>query len=145
MSTATRLFALSGPTITANSGFLVLGQNELIDIPVPVFLIEHPRGLVLFDTGLAPEAWEDDPRAVYGDLLDGLQIQFPPENSLERQFARYGFDFDDVTHVIVSHSHKDHTGVFISSRKPSCSCPKRTSGMPFGRIKPTNVSSDAKT
>jgi N-acyl homoserine lactone hydrolase len=110
MSTATRLFALSGPTITANSGFLVLGQNELIDIPVPVFLIEHPRGLVLFDTGLAPEAWEDDPRAVYGDLLDGLQIQFPPENSLERQFARYGFDFDDVTHVIVSHSHKDHTG-----------------------------------
>jgi glyoxylase-like metal-dependent hydrolase (beta-lactamase superfamily II) len=37
-------------------------------------------------------------------------MQFPPENSLERQFARYGFDFGDVTHVIVSHSHMDHTG-----------------------------------
>jgi len=110
MSTATRMFALSGATITASSAYVILGTNDLVRTPNPVFLIEHPRGLVLFDTGMAPEAWETDPRDIYGDMMDLLQLDLPPENSLARQFAKYGFDFSDVTHVIVSHSHMDHTG-----------------------------------
>jgi len=109
MTTAKRLLALDGATITLDSGFLVMGGRDQITAPCPVFLIEHSRGLVLFDTGIAPEAW-DDPRAVYGDLMDVLQLGLPADNRLDRQLANHGFTPDDVTHVVVSHGHFDHTG-----------------------------------
>jgi glyoxylase-like metal-dependent hydrolase (beta-lactamase superfamily II) len=109
MTTAKRLVALDGATITIDSGFLVLGGQGPLAAPCPVFLIEHSRGLVLFDTGVAPEAW-DDPQAVYGDLLDVCRLELPPDNRLDRQLANHGFRPDDVTHVVVSHGHWDHTG-----------------------------------
>ena len=110
MTTANRMFALDGAQIIIDSQWLVFGENSKITAPCPVFLIEHSRGLVLFDTGVAPEAW-DDPVAVYGQgLLDVCNLQLPPENRLDRQLANFGFKPSDVTHVVVSHGHWDHTG-----------------------------------
>jgi len=109
MTTANRLLALDGATITIDSGFLVLGGQGPLAAPCPVFLIEHARGLVLFDTGVAPQAW-DDARSVYGDLLDVCRLELPPANRLDRQLANHGFTPEDVTHVVISHGHWDHTG-----------------------------------
>ncbi|MCE0765059.1 N-acyl homoserine lactonase family protein [Pseudonocardia kujensis] len=109
MTTAKRLIPLAGGSITLDSGFLVMGGKEEITAPCPVFLIEHSRGLVLFDTGMAPDAWED-PRGVYGDLMDTLKLTLPAENRLDRQLANHGFTPADVTHVVISHGHFDHTG-----------------------------------
>jgi glyoxylase-like metal-dependent hydrolase (beta-lactamase superfamily II) len=109
MTTAKRLLALENATITLESGLIVLMTQGPITVPCPIYLIEHSRGLVLFDTGVAPESWED-PRAVYGGLLDAFQLDTPPENRIDRQLANYGFKPEDVTHVVVSHSHFDHTG-----------------------------------
>jgi glyoxylase-like metal-dependent hydrolase (beta-lactamase superfamily II) len=109
MTTASRLLALAGASITLDTGLIVMGGHGPVSVPCPVFLIEHPRGLVLFDTGVAPESW-DDPRGVYGGLLDVFHLETPQENRLDRQLARHGFSPADVTHVVVSHSHFDHTG-----------------------------------
>jgi N-acyl homoserine lactone hydrolase len=108
-STANRLWPLSGASTTLDLGYVVLGQSGSVTHPVPAFLVEHERGLVLFDTGVAPEAW-DDPRAVYPEISDHLRLVCPPENRLDLQIRKCGFGLDDVTHVIVSHSHFDHTG-----------------------------------
>jgi hypothetical protein len=35
------------------AGFLA-GETGRLRVPIPCFLIEHPRGLVLFDSGLHP-------------------------------------------------------------------------------------------
>ncbi|MEV6062873.1 N-acyl homoserine lactonase family protein [Nocardia asteroides] len=109
MTTAIRLHPLAGANFTLDKGLIVLGHSGPISVPIPAFLIEHERGVVLFDTGVAPEAW-DDPRAVYGPLLDVFALDCPPENRLETQLARCGFTPADVTHVVISHSHFDHTG-----------------------------------
>lgn len=106
---ATRLWALDGATFTLDSGILVVHAEGEVTIPVPTFLIEHPKGLVLFDTGIVPEA-ADDPRAVYGDQADHIQIAFTQEQRVDRQIEAAGFRVDQVTHVLVSHSHFDHTG-----------------------------------
>jgi glyoxylase-like metal-dependent hydrolase (beta-lactamase superfamily II) len=106
---AKRLWALDGATLTLDSGILVVGGQGQVTVPVPTFLIEHPRGLVLFDTGLVPDA-ATDPHAVYGALADDAQIAMTPEQRVDKQIQALGYRTEDVAHVLVSHSHFDHTG-----------------------------------
>jgi N-acyl homoserine lactone hydrolase len=104
-----RLWALDSPTFTLDAGTLMYGLTGELTIPLPAYLIEHPRGLVLFDTGLVPAA-HDDPYAVYGDLATFTKLDTRPDQRLDRQLAALGYKTSDVTHVIASHSHLDHTG-----------------------------------
>lgn len=107
---ALRLWALDSPTLTVESETLLYGTSGLVTIPVPSFLIEHPRGLVLFDTGLHPDA-VTDPEKVYGaELAPLLGIGGTEAQRLDRQLEALGYGLGDVTHVISSHGHFDHTG-----------------------------------
>lgn len=107
--TAKRLCALDGAKVTIDRGILVVGGTGDLRIPIPTYVIEHTRGLVLFDTGMAPEAVED-PAGTYGDLADFLKLEFSDELRVDKQLEANGYRPSDVTHVIVSHSHLDHTG-----------------------------------
>ena len=107
--TATKLWALDGAKFTLDRSILVVGGTGEIHIPVPTYLIQHPRGLVLFDTGIAPSAVED-PEGTYGELASLVGLDFSAEMRVDRQIEAVGFSASDVTHVIVSHSHFDHTG-----------------------------------
>jgi N-acyl homoserine lactone hydrolase len=108
--TASRLWALEGPTFTLGADFLVLHEKGDVTIPVPCFLIEHPRGLVLFDTGIIPEASED-PLSVYSaETLEFNHLRYAPHQRVDRQIESLGFEVTDVGHVVVSHLHDDHTG-----------------------------------
>lgn len=109
MGKARRMWALDGATLTLDSGILVVGEAGTVTIPVPTFLIEHSRGLVLVDTGLDPRA-ADDAHAVYGGLADDAGIAFRPEQRVDRQIEAIGYKLTDVKHVICSHTHFDHTG-----------------------------------
>lgn len=110
-STATRLWALDSPTFTLDNGILMVGAQGTATIPMPAYLIEHPRGLVLFDTGLDPAA-ADDPEGVYGPLAEHLGLRFTREQRLDNQIEALGYRLSDVTHVVASHSHFDHSGGF---------------------------------
>jgi N-acyl homoserine lactone hydrolase len=107
--TCKRLWALDSPTFTVQAHTLLYGLEGQLTIPMPAYLIEHPRGLVLFDTGLVPAAM-DDPFAVYGELASLTGIQASPELRLDRQIEALGYRTSDVTHVIASHLHFDHAG-----------------------------------
>ena len=57
---ARRMWALPGAVfVVPQSSLMVGGSDEIIEVPVPSFLIEHPRGLVLYDTGSHPRVAED--------------------------------------------------------------------------------------
>lgn len=107
--TANRMWVLAGATMTLDKGIMVVGASGEVTIPTPSFLVEHPRGLVLFDTGLSPEAVAD-PEGVYGPLAAAVGLHFTEELQLEAQLADAGFKTSDVTHVVISHSHFDHIG-----------------------------------
>ncbi|MEX5634024.1 N-acyl homoserine lactonase family protein [Parafrankia sp. FMc2] len=106
---ATKMWALHGPTMTLDAGIVMVGGAGTVTIPDPCYVIRHPRGLVLFDTGLAPEA-QQDPVAVYGDLALHVGMNFPEDQKLDNQLAAIGFGLRDITHVVCSHTHLDHTG-----------------------------------
>lgn len=69
-----------------------------ITIPILMFLIDHPKGLVLFDTGVDTDA-EGDPF-----------LEVEPERRIDRQMRRLGHEPGDVKYVVMSHLHMDHVG-----------------------------------
>lgn len=78
-------------------------------VPTPVYLIEHPDGLVVFDAGLNPE-FAGDPVAGYGAMAERLNMDFQQQHTIEAQLGDLGFALGDVTHVVASHLHFDHAG-----------------------------------
>jgi N-acyl homoserine lactone hydrolase len=62
------------------------------------FLIEHPDGVILVDTGVG-----------FGnDFID--ELYRPASTTLEAVLAEHGLEFDDVVAVVNSHLHFDHCG-----------------------------------
>lgn len=107
--TARKLWALEGGYISEQRGSLVLGESGPVVLPCPSFLVEHARGLVLIDTGIAPAA-VGDPHAAYGSFADEVGISLSAEQCVDKQIEAIGFKVADVTHVIMTHLHWDHTG-----------------------------------
>ncbi|MEN3316042.1 MAG: N-acyl homoserine lactone hydrolase [Acidimicrobiaceae bacterium] len=71
-------------------------------IPIPGWVIEHPDGLVLYDTGFDPTA----------DAVELAFPGFPPPDviALPQALAAAGYDLDDVGDVVLSHLMVDHAG-----------------------------------
>lgn len=64
-------------------------------LAVPCFLIRHPKGTLLWDTGLNDKF-----------IGDGVYRQV----TLAEQLKKLGLELSDVTYVAFSHFHADHTG-----------------------------------
>ncbi|MFT4585655.1 MAG: N-acyl homoserine lactone hydrolase [Gammaproteobacteria bacterium] len=100
-----------------NSGSLSLGKGMLqnlgpmepqIRIPVAFFVIKHPKGNVLFDTGNNDKIITDP--SYWGPNFAALKPVNTPDISIESQLARIDMKPDDFSYVVVSHMHLDHGG-----------------------------------
>jgi glyoxylase-like metal-dependent hydrolase (beta-lactamase superfamily II) len=69
-----------------------------ITIPLLMFLIDHPKGLVVFDTGVDTD-----------DVSDPV-LETSPDRRIDRQMRQLGYEPRDVKYVILSHLHLDHVG-----------------------------------
>jgi glyoxylase-like metal-dependent hydrolase (beta-lactamase superfamily II) len=82
--------------------------------PVNVYVIEHARGLILFDTGQDRASVTDDayfPGGLAGYLYHRLaRFDIGEDDTLTAQLAMLGYVPADVDTVIVSHLHQDHIG-----------------------------------
>ncbi len=82
-------------------------DKSLLPMPVLAFLIDHPSGLILYDTG-------SNPRAMEGYWPKTMQRKFAlhqaPFQRLEQQLARIGVRPEQIGTIILSHLHLDHTG-----------------------------------
>ncbi len=84
-----------------------LSRDEVADtnMSVPCFLVIHPRGILLFDTGLSDRLVG---RPLWENVDGGYgQIKF---TSLRGQLADIGVTPADITYLAISHSHWDHVG-----------------------------------
>ena len=110
-STARKLWALDAPTMTMDAGGLLVRATGLTTIPAsPPFLIEHERGLALFDTGADPDG-AGDPGSVYPrELIDLFDFKYAEDQRVDRQIEKLGYTVGDVKWVILSHLHFDHAG-----------------------------------
>src|ERR1700731_5113584 len=73
-----KLYAFTCGTVTGEFAHLMEGGEGDITVPIPVFLIEPPKGRALFDTGLHPDC-RHDPAGRLGPRMAGLfRIGFQP-------------------------------------------------------------------
>jgi glyoxylase-like metal-dependent hydrolase (beta-lactamase superfamily II) len=80
-----------------------------LQIPIPAFLLTHPRGNVLFDTGLHA-AGVSDPWGRWGGLNKALAPLLTPEDHIRHQLALLDVKPQDIRYVVNSHLHHDHSG-----------------------------------
>jgi len=86
------------------------GGHATRTLPVLSFVIEHPRGLVVFDTGLSA-AFATSPRRYVGWLSDRLiPFRSSPGMNLSAQMRTRGLPPENVAYAVLSHLHYDHTG-----------------------------------
>jgi N-acyl homoserine lactone hydrolase len=102
-TTDLRLYTLDGGRITATgndaAGFTDDGayDGRTFDMPVPVFLILHPRGALVWDTGMSTT------RTDLGDWATAGP-------SLVDQLAGHGLAPTDIRFLSLSHGDWDHSG-----------------------------------
>ena len=78
-------------------------------MPVPCFLIAHPKGTLMWDVGVIPD------RLVEAQAQRGARSNINPTaaavvtRTLESQLAQIGYRPADMTFVAISHAHRDHT------------------------------------
>jgi glyoxylase-like metal-dependent hydrolase (beta-lactamase superfamily II) len=82
--------------------------------PVNVYVIEHARGLILFDTG-QDRASVTDPAYFPGGLTGFLygrlaRFDIGEQDTLTARLATLGYAPSDVDTAILSHLHQDHIG-----------------------------------
>jgi N-acyl homoserine lactone hydrolase len=107
---AVRLFALTCGTVTAEFDRLMAGGEGIITLPVPVFLIEHPKGRALFDAGLHPDC-RDDAALRLGPRFAGLfKIGLGVGEEVSARLAAIDRDPCRIDLLINSHFHFDHVG-----------------------------------
>src|SRR5713101_3996465 len=105
-----KMWALPGAELTAPASLLMHGGDAtLLQLPCPSFLIEHPKGLVLFDTGCNAKII-DDAVGYWGPMAEALPLKWSKSDTLDKQIQGVGYKTSDVKYVILSHSHLDHSG-----------------------------------
>ncbi len=88
--------------------FVEGGGMDPIKVPVPAFLIDHPKGKVVFDTGL-PAMLRTDPDAAIGpEMARVYTADFKPEQDIDRQLMAMDIDPASIDTVVNSHLHFDH-------------------------------------
>ena len=109
---AMRLYLLDCGTLKARDGLpygLSLEQVPPRDLSNPCALVVHPRGTLLWETGLhesvnATPPLTQPPRP--GRPRPGDRVDKP----LKQQLAEIGYAPSDITYLALSHAHWDHTG-----------------------------------
>lgn len=108
-----KLYAMTCGWITMPYGFFMAGETGSLAIPVPCYLIEHPKGTVLFDTGLELPLQSEDENIVkkaLGGFAELTTVNFVPGEDVAQRLEAFGVDPLKINYIVNSHLHFDHCG-----------------------------------
>lgn len=106
---AVRLHAMTCGWLTGPLGAFLEGAEGRIRVPVPCYLVVHPKGHVLFDTGLHPDT-QHDPAGRLGAAARVYGVEFTPGEEVSRRLEGLDVAPDEIDLLVNSHLHFDHTG-----------------------------------
>jgi len=87
-------------------------EVAMSDLAVACFLVTHPKGMLIWDTGAVPDtAWTSTSTAVTHHIVlpDSQERDATMHKPLKGQLAEVGYAPADITYLVLSHYHYDHT------------------------------------
>jgi N-acyl homoserine lactone hydrolase len=108
-----KLYQVASGTLTLDKSGLTAGVDvgKMFTVPVAMYIIDHPRGLIVYDTGVSAEAIGDGCNGYFGKgLCDSVSPKQTRDDIIDRQLQKFGYKPEDVKYVILSHLHYDHAG-----------------------------------
>jgi glyoxylase-like metal-dependent hydrolase (beta-lactamase superfamily II) len=104
-----KLYAFSSGALTVPRSLLASGTgSEQVQVPVGMFLVKHPKGTFVFDTGNNDKIINDP--SYWGPFVKALNAVRTPDVAVDVWLRKAGVTAADVTYVAVGHMHLDHGG-----------------------------------
>ena len=108
-----RLYGMTCGWLTMPFQFFLPGAEGWIAIPVPAYLVVHPKGTALFDTGLETALSSKDEATRNAALGPAAGFALPiieADEDVAGRLRAFGVDPDKIDYLINSHLHMDHCG-----------------------------------
>jgi glyoxylase-like metal-dependent hydrolase (beta-lactamase superfamily II) len=105
-----KLYALTCGYLTGPLGHLMEGGEGDVRLPIPSYLIEHPKGMALYDSGMHPRC-QTEPAARVGQRLAAMfKFDYAPGQEISAKLEAMDRDPRRIDYLINSHLHFDHSG-----------------------------------
>jgi N-acyl homoserine lactone hydrolase len=109
MAKRMKVYALTCGWIRSALGNFLEGAHGSIRVPVPCFLIDHPKGKLLFDSGMHPDT-QHDAHGRLGFIADHYTVEFQPGEEVGARLRALAIDPGEIRWLVQSHLHFDHCG-----------------------------------
>ncbi len=106
-----KLYAMTCGRLVGRLKDMIEGEDGPVALPIPSYLIEHPKGRALFDTGMHPQC-RTDAAGRLGERVArifGFE-QYGPEDDVKSRLQSIDRDPGKVDFIVNSHLHFDHAG-----------------------------------
>lgn len=107
-----RLYYMIGAFLTWDKSIFTYSQGMGIptEVPTPIFLIDHPEGKVLFETGLHKNIATEKCEEHWGFRAREWKPRMKPEQYVVNQLKTLGVNPDEIRYVVLSCLLSDHAG-----------------------------------
>jgi len=108
---AMRLYFFETGVLRCDKSLITMGRGlgTKFEVPVPFFLIQHPKGNLLYDTGNAKEL-AVDARKHWGAVVDAYEPIMSRDQYCVENLLKIGVKAEDINYIVMSHLHLDHAG-----------------------------------
>lgn len=104
-----RMYAMTCGWLTMPARMILDGMEGELRLPIPSYLIVHPEGKAIFDSGLHTSL-QTDPGERLGATAKIMKVEFKPGEELKSRLATMDMDAGGIDYLINSHLHFDHAG-----------------------------------
>lgn len=106
-----KLHLFRGGIVRIKKGVFTPGRDDavMLESPMPFYVVRHPKGTVLIDTGAHPGVMTD-PAGRWGGLAKAFVPVMKPGEDVGGSLRTIGLEPGAVDFVVNSHLHMDHAG-----------------------------------